>query len=70
MIVVRWIHAFVGFWIDFVLGDDWTVAATVLVALMATWALVLAGIPAWWLIPVAAVGSTAISLRRAAVPVR
>jgi hypothetical protein len=27
MIVVRWIRAFVGFWIDFVLGDDWTVAA-------------------------------------------
>jgi hypothetical protein len=70
MIVVRWIRAFVGFWIDFVVGDDWTVAATVLVALLATWGLVLAGIPAWWLIPVAAVGSTAVSLRRAALRVR
>jgi hypothetical protein len=66
MIVVRWIRAFVGFWIDFVIGDDWTVAATVFVALLATWGLVLAGAPAWWLIPVAAVGSTAVSLRRAA----
>jgi hypothetical protein len=66
MIVVRWIRAFVDFWIDFVVGDDWTVAATVLVALLATWGLVSAGIPAWWLLPVAALGSTAVSLRRAA----
>jgi hypothetical protein len=29
-------------------------------------AAVLAGIPAWWLMPLAAMGSTAISLRRAA----
>jgi hypothetical protein len=65
MIVVRWIRAFVGFWIDFVVGDDWTVAATVLAALLATWGLVSAGLPAWWLLPVAAVGSTAVSLRRA-----
>jgi hypothetical protein len=66
MIVVRWIRAFVAFWVDFVVGDDWTVAATVLVALLATWGLVAAGIPAWWLIPVAALGSTAVSLGRTA----
>jgi hypothetical protein len=66
MIVVRGIRAFVRFWIDFVIGDDWTVAATVLVALLATGGLVLAGVPAWWLLPAAAVGSSAVSLRRAA----
>jgi hypothetical protein len=66
MIVVRGIRAFVRFWIDFVIGDDWTVAATVLAGLLATWGLVLAGIPAWWLLPVGAVGSSAVSLRRAA----
>ena len=70
MIVVRWIRAFVAFWIDFVVGDDGTVAATVRVALVATSGLLLAGIPGWWLLPVAAVGSTARSLRRAAVPAR
>jgi hypothetical protein len=64
MIVVRWIRAFVGFWIDFVVGDDWTLAATVLVALLATWGLTRADLPAWWLLPAAAVGSTAVSLRR------
>jgi hypothetical protein len=66
VIVLRWIRAFVEFWIDFVVGDDWTVAATVLVALLATWGLVSAGIPAWWALPVAALGSTVVSLRRAA----
>jgi hypothetical protein len=66
VIVLRWVRAFVEFWIDFVVGDDWTVAAAVLAGLLGTWGLVEAGVPAWWLLPVAALGSTAISLRRAA----
>jgi hypothetical protein len=66
MIVVRWIRAFVDFWVDFIVGDDWTVAATVLVALLGTWGLVHAGLAAWWLLPAAALGSTALSLRGAA----
>jgi hypothetical protein len=64
MIAVRWIHAFIAFWIDFILGDDWTVAATVLAALLGTWGLVRAGIPAWWLLPAAAVVATAASVLR------
>jgi hypothetical protein len=67
VIVVRWIRAFVGFWIDFILGDDWTAAATVLAALVATWGLERGGVPAWWLLPAAAVGITAFGLRRAAM---
>ena len=66
MIVVRWIRAFVEFWVEFIVGDDWTVAATVGVALLVTWALHRAGVAAWWLVPVAVVGATAVSLRRAA----
>jgi hypothetical protein len=65
MIVVRWIRAFVQFWIDFVVGDDWTVAATVLAALLATWGLQRAGLPAWWLLPAAAIAGTTVSLWRA-----
>ena len=67
MIVLRWLRAFAEFWIDFVVGDDWTVAAAVLVGLLGSWGLVEAGVPAWWLLPVAALGSTAVSLRRAAL---
>ncbi len=66
MIVVRWIRAFVDFWIDFIVGDDWTVAAVVAVALLVTWGLHRGGVAAWWLVPVAAIGATAVSLRRAA----
>jgi uncharacterized membrane protein AbrB (regulator of aidB expression) len=65
MIVVRWIRAFVDFWIDFIVGDDWTVAATVLAALLATWGLNRTGLPAWWLLPGAVIGITVVSLRRA-----
>jgi hypothetical protein len=66
VIVVRWIRAFVGFWVDFIVGDDWTVAATVAAALLGTWGLTHAGIPAWWLTPVAALVATVVSLRRTA----
>jgi hypothetical protein len=65
VIVVRWIRAFVRFWIDFIVGDDWTVAAAVAAALLATWGLVGAGLDAWWLTPVVAVLATGVSLRRA-----
>jgi hypothetical protein len=65
MIVVRWIRAFVDFWIAFVVGDDWTVAATVLAALLTTWGLHRAAFPTWWLLPAVVIGATAVSLRRA-----
>jgi hypothetical protein len=66
VIVVRWVRAFVRFWIDFIVGDDWTVAAVVTVALLATWRLHVAGVDAWWLTPVLALAATAVSLRRSA----
>jgi hypothetical protein len=38
---------------DFVVGDDWRTAAGVVVAIGATAALEGAGVPAWWVIPLA-----------------
>jgi lysylphosphatidylglycerol synthetase-like protein (DUF2156 family) len=64
VIVVRWIRAFLLFWVDFVVGDDWTVAAAVAAALLGTWGLLRAGVDAWWLTPVVAVLATVVSLRR------
>ncbi|HEX6393882.1 MAG TPA: hypothetical protein VFZ97_10585 [Acidimicrobiales bacterium] len=50
--------------VTFVTGDDWTVAAAVGGGLLATWGLVRAGAPAWWLLPLVVVGATARSLHR------
>ena len=65
MIFWRWIRAFVAFWIDYIFGDDWTIAAVIGVALLATWGLTRAGVPAWWLLPVAVLGATVRSLHAA-----
>jgi membrane protein implicated in regulation of membrane protease activity len=63
--VLRGVRAFVMCWIDFIIGDDWTVAATVAIALLGTWGLTHAGVVAWWLLPLAVLAVTAVSLRRA-----
>jgi hypothetical protein len=63
--VLRGVRAFVMFWIDFIIGDDWTVAATVAIALLGTSGLTHAGVVAWWLLPLAVLAVTAVSLRRA-----
>jgi hypothetical protein len=63
--VLRGVRAFVTFWVEFIIGDDWTVAATVALALLGTWALTRAGVVAWWLLPLAVLAVTAVSLRRA-----
>jgi hypothetical protein len=65
MIVWQWARAFLLFWVDYVVGDDWTVAAVIGLALLATWGLVRADVPAWWLLPLVVLGATAGSLYRA-----
>jgi uncharacterized membrane protein YfcA len=51
---------------SFVVGDDWTVALVILLALAATGVLVANHIPAWWLVPFVAIFMTGVSLRRSA----
>ena len=63
--ILGWLEGFGRFWYGFVIGDDWTVAATVAVALLVTWLLHTAGVAAWWLLPLAAVVVVGVSLRRA-----
>ena len=50
----------------FVVGDDWTVAVVILLALAATGVLVADHVSAWWLVPFAAVFMTGVSLSRSA----
>ena len=59
-----WLVAFARFWYDFIVGDDWTLAAAAVVSLGITALLVRGGITAWWLTPVAAIAVVAASLRR------
>jgi hypothetical protein len=48
---MRYVKAFARFWWDFVVGDDWRVAAGLAVALLLTWLLSHHGVNAWWLLP-------------------
>jgi hypothetical protein len=63
--VLTMLRGFAHFWWEFVVGDDWRIAAGVVVALVATAAVATTSVPAWWLLPVAAAGLLADSLRRA-----
>jgi hypothetical protein len=56
---------FLRFVWGFAVGDDWRVAAGIVLALGLSAVLVKAGVPAWWLTPLAVVGLLADSLRRA-----
>jgi hypothetical protein len=63
------IKAFGAFWYDFVIGDDWHVAAMVVAGLALTAICVhVAGVNAWWLLPVFAFAALAWSLHRATKP--
>jgi hypothetical protein len=62
--ILGWLQEFGRFWYRFIIGDDWTVAATVAAALVATWLLHTAAVAAWWLPPLAAVAEIGASLRR------
>jgi hypothetical protein len=53
---------FLRFWYDFIVGDDWSIAAGVVAALAITALLEHEGVPAWWLLPVAVVVVLAFSL--------
>jgi hypothetical protein len=62
---VTWIRRFLHFWYDFIVGDDWTVAATVVIAVALTYALAHHGVAAWWVLPATVVASLTQSVLRA-----
>jgi hypothetical protein len=63
-LILGWLKGFGRFWYGFIVGDDWTVAATAAAALAATGLRHTAGVAAWWLAPAAAVAAVGLSLRR------
>lgn len=59
------LKAFGAFWYDFIIGDDWTVAAGIVLALIITGVVATTAIPAWWIVPAAIAVLLPLSLWRA-----
>jgi len=60
---MRRLRAFGAFWYDFVVGDDWRLAVTVVAGLAGTALLVHIGhVNAWWLLPVFVLAALTVSL--------
>jgi len=62
---VNRLRRFGRFWWDFVVGDDWIVAALIALGIGATAALAAANVTAWWLLPLVVPLVLWLSLRRA-----
>jgi hypothetical protein len=61
---VRYARAFGRFWYEFLIGDDWVIAAGVVAALALTALVADSGVDAWWAMPLAVIALLAGSLRR------
>jgi hypothetical protein len=61
---MRHLGNFARFWYDFIVGDDWVIAAGAVAALFVTAWLVRLGLNAWWVMPVAVAALLTTSLRR------
>ncbi len=62
---MKGLSQFGRFWYDFIVGDDWRVAAGVLLALGVTLALSRSTFATWWIVPLAVVVLLPYSLWRA-----
>jgi hypothetical protein len=61
---MTYLKHFLRFWYDFTVGDDWRIAAGVLMALILSAALAHRDLNAWWVMPVTVVVLLAASLWR------
>jgi hypothetical protein len=62
--VISFVIGVLRFFYRFIFGDDWRVAAAVVLGLVLTGLLVARQISAWWLVPVVAIAMTWVSLQR------
>jgi hypothetical protein len=64
---MRRLRAVLEFWWDFVVGDDWLVAAAVVIGLALTWVTTRLTASSWWVLLVVVSGALALSVRRVVV---
>jgi hypothetical protein len=62
---MSYVRAFGAFWWDFIVGDDWIVAAGVAAGLGLSAFLADRDVAAWWVLPATVVLVLVVSLRRA-----
>lgn len=58
------LRQFGRFWYDFLVGDDWTIAVAVVIAIGVTAALAQTGHTAWFVLPVAVFSILSLSVYR------
>jgi hypothetical protein len=63
--VIAKLKAFGAFWYDFVVGDDWRVALSVVTALAITYGASQLTTAVWWILPLVVAIIIPLSLRRA-----
>ncbi len=63
--MLSWVVGFGRFWYRFIVGDDWTIAASICAGLLAVLVLHRLGLDAWWLLPLVVVAALSLSLWRA-----
>jgi len=59
---MTWLAAFGRFLWDFIIGDDWRIAAGVVVALGVTALVAGTAVAAWWILPLAVIGLLVVSV--------
>jgi hypothetical protein len=63
---MKYVVGFFGFWYDFIVADDWQIAAGVVAAMGLTALIAHSGINAWWLMIVVVIAVLIGSVRRGA----
>jgi hypothetical protein len=63
---MTYLKRFLRFWYEFIVGDDWMIAAGVVMAVVLSAALAHRDLHAWWMMPMAVVVLLAASLWREA----
>jgi Flp pilus assembly protein TadB len=58
------LKAFGLFWYDFIIGDDWSVAAGVVIALALIAVVSRTSVPSWWILPLVVIALLPVSVWR------